>query len=284
MEYFEKQPQTCTSFRARVEQDEDPKKLGRVRVRIIGIHDKDSTNHPTENLPWAEQKTGITSRGTGHDMGSASVPGLGTYVWVTFPDGDYNYPVIEGACTMAAKKGSFGPEMTHPREEGPSGAKETSENSHEPESRSSLVKGKIKEPKSHDKLALYPFNSSSKSETGNTIINDDTPDNSRLGYLHSSGTYQEIKPDGTSVNKVILDKYMFTLGNSKEFIKGNYQASVNGNYTLEIKGDFVHKSASTKIKTGAYEIKAASVTENIDGSKTVSAADITMSAGVINLN
>jgi len=284
VEHFEKPQQVQTSYRARVEQDEDPKKLGRVRVRIIGIHDKDDTVHTTENLPWAEQKTGITSRGTGHDMGAASVPALGTFVWVTFPDGDYNFPVIEGACTMQAKKGTFGPEMTHPREEGPSGAKETSEDSHEPESRTKLVKGKIKEPKSHDKLALYPFNSSQKSETGNTIINDDTPDNSRLGYLHSSGTYQEIKPDGTLVNKVILDKYMFTLGQSKCFIKGNYTEAVNGSYKLEIKGDFVHKSKSTKITTGKYTLKASSVKETIDGSKTVSAGDITMSAGSINLN
>lgn len=41
-------------YRAIVEENEDPLELGRVRVRIIGLHSLDVEETPVENLPWAE--------------------------------------------------------------------------------------------------------------------------------------------------------------------------------------------------------------------------------------
>ena len=42
------------NYRAIVEDNEDPLDLGRVRVRILGIHSLDPTETPVDNLPWAE--------------------------------------------------------------------------------------------------------------------------------------------------------------------------------------------------------------------------------------
>ena len=36
-----------------VEDNNDPVKLGRCRVRIIGLHSSDRSIQPTDQLPWA---------------------------------------------------------------------------------------------------------------------------------------------------------------------------------------------------------------------------------------
>ena len=36
-----------------VEDRSDPKQLGRLRVRVLGLHTEDKTILPTEELPWA---------------------------------------------------------------------------------------------------------------------------------------------------------------------------------------------------------------------------------------
>jgi hypothetical protein len=41
-------------YRAIVEDNADPRQIGRVRVRIFGIHSFDEEETPTEHLPWAE--------------------------------------------------------------------------------------------------------------------------------------------------------------------------------------------------------------------------------------
>ena len=44
-----------------VENRSDPKKLGRVQVRIYGVHTEDKTAIPTADLPWAMTVNPITS-------------------------------------------------------------------------------------------------------------------------------------------------------------------------------------------------------------------------------
>ena len=44
-----------------VEDREDPKKVGRVRVRCLGYHTKDKVKLPTDDLPWAHVMNPITS-------------------------------------------------------------------------------------------------------------------------------------------------------------------------------------------------------------------------------
>ena len=44
-----------------VESREDPSQLGRVQVRVLGIHTDNKTSIPTEDLPWATVMQPTTS-------------------------------------------------------------------------------------------------------------------------------------------------------------------------------------------------------------------------------
>lgn len=74
----------------------DPLKLGRCKVRVIGLHTEDKTELPTADLPWATVMQPITSAamsGIGH---SPVGPVEGSWVIVIFNDEHKQYPIILG--------------------------------------------------------------------------------------------------------------------------------------------------------------------------------------------
>ena len=85
-------------YRGIVEDNNDPEKAGRVRIRIFSIH-SDNTNYiPTDTLPWAVPATSITSFGGGlRNIGHYKVPDIGSHVFVFFEAGDHNFPVYFAA-------------------------------------------------------------------------------------------------------------------------------------------------------------------------------------------
>jgi Gp5 N-terminal OB domain len=86
-------------FFGRVEdRHRDPATLGRVRVRVIGLHPDDPTLVPTEHLPWAIPIMPVTSSGV-NGIGMSSTGLLnGSYVFGFFADGeDAQVPVILGS-------------------------------------------------------------------------------------------------------------------------------------------------------------------------------------------
>ena len=79
-----------------VEDRKDPLKLGRCRVRIIGLMTDNKSILPTEDLPWAIPQQSITSAamsGIGH---SPVGPVEGTWVTVDFLDDEFQYPIMTG--------------------------------------------------------------------------------------------------------------------------------------------------------------------------------------------
>lgn len=87
-------------FQGVVEDRLDPLKLGRVRVRILGLHTEDKKEIPTEHLPWAYPISPITSASmTG--IGETPIgPVEGTWVIGFFRDGEScQEPVIFGTLT-----------------------------------------------------------------------------------------------------------------------------------------------------------------------------------------
>lgn len=66
----------------------DPARLGRVRVRITGIH---SSKIPTKKLPWA-----LPDTVAGFQCGIFFVPPIGSWVRISFNRGDPNYPIYSG--------------------------------------------------------------------------------------------------------------------------------------------------------------------------------------------
>ena len=66
----------------------DPLKLGRCRVRIIGLHSADKQELPTEDLPWASIMQPINSAATSGIGISPTGLVEGAYVIVIFQDGN----------------------------------------------------------------------------------------------------------------------------------------------------------------------------------------------------
>jgi hypothetical protein len=79
-----------------VESRNDPLKLGRCQVRIVGLHTEDKTVLPTSDLPWAYPVTPITSAGVS-GIGSAPIgPVEGSWVLIMFMDPDEQVPMMMG--------------------------------------------------------------------------------------------------------------------------------------------------------------------------------------------
>ena len=81
---------TTMSYLGCVEDNKDPRKIGRVRVRITPYSDL-----KTEELPWASPKLG--SCGNLSSAGGLNVPEIGSQVRVNFPSRDFTAPYYEGA-------------------------------------------------------------------------------------------------------------------------------------------------------------------------------------------
>ena len=80
-----------------VEDRQDPKKLGRVRVRCLGYHSENISDLPTSSLPWAHPMNPVTSA-TVSGVGQTPLGVVeGTWVVGFFQDGaDAQQPIIIG--------------------------------------------------------------------------------------------------------------------------------------------------------------------------------------------
>jgi len=80
-----------------VEDRQDPKTLGRLRVRCLGYHTEDLNKLPTKDLPWAHVMNPITSA-TVSGLGQTPLGAVeGTWVVGFFQDGsDAQQPIIIG--------------------------------------------------------------------------------------------------------------------------------------------------------------------------------------------
>ena len=107
-----------------IEDRNDPKQLGRFRVRVLGLHTEDKVILPTSDLPWASVITP-----SGGNSGLGQTPPFfvnGTWVLISFRDVDEQEPLIHGsisgkpavAGTAKESGGFFDPEGIYPKEAG----------------------------------------------------------------------------------------------------------------------------------------------------------------------
>ena len=83
----------------------------------------------------------------------------------------------------------------------------------------------------------YPYNHVHETESGHVFEIDDTPGAERLNRQHTTGTFEEIQPDGTRVTKVMGDDYEIVVKDKNVFVKGNLNITVEGDATFNVKGD-----------------------------------------------
>ena len=231
---IQKETQKVTGiYIAKVVNNKDPKKRGRVRVRIVGITGADI---PDSKCPWAEQMTPILSS-TKDITGISSVPDKGVYVYIQFLYDDPAFPIYTGICR--GKKDSS-PIF---KKEGGSVFEKKRKSTKIPD-----------EPESTSLNVKYPLCNVIETKEHNTIILDDTPGNVRIVFGHGkSGGYIEIRDSGDIVIKSSKHKWDLTKSNRttkvcghdytkvKEYRKTEIlkddTTTVDGNVTLKVKGN-----------------------------------------------
>jgi len=82
-------------FSGLVEGNNDPDKMGRIKVRVPLVYG-DSSQISTEQLPWALSR-GLPNGGSNRSGGIDWIPEPGDLVWVTFLDGEPEKPLWEWA-------------------------------------------------------------------------------------------------------------------------------------------------------------------------------------------
>jgi len=85
-------------YRGVVVDTADPKKKGRVRVRVFAVMEE-LTDTDKDSIPWAVPAQGLTSGGAGIGFGVFSVPQVDSFVFVFFEAGDPFQPVYFAEAT-----------------------------------------------------------------------------------------------------------------------------------------------------------------------------------------
>ncbi len=255
-----------------VEDRQDPKKAGRVRVRCMGYHSAKKIDIPTEDLPWASIMMPVTAGGNSGIGVSSHFLIEGTWVVGFFRDPAKQEPVIMGALpgvnstettnfTLASSSAvggqSKGGGFKDPNEKYPTtkyvGKPDTNLLAQElvSEHASNSVKestdswstasGSAEQPKSTQSSAKYPTNHVYETESGHYVEFDDTAGNERIHLYHKMGTFIEIDSAGNVIIKTVGNVTNIVAGNMDTYVKGNYSISAGGNIDIYAKGNLTEK-------------------------------------------
>jgi len=97
--------------------------------------------------------------------------------------------------------------------------------------------------------AKYPYNKTELTDSGHVFEVDDTPGAERIHQQHRSGTFQEVYPDGSKVEKVMADNFHITQQNEYKLNLGNYEVTIKKNKGERVEGDiFVHINGERSLK------------------------------------
>ena len=237
-----------------VEDRDDPKQIGRVRVRIFNVHpftasgSPDKVNVPTDHLPWALPINSIISAGIldgSKDGIGLSPTGImqGTTVFGFFADGnECQTPIILGTTA-----GIIGSDEDNELPRSATGINSAgSLKISKQVSAASPFPGEPSSPYN----AKYPYNKVFRTESGHLIEIDDTVSKERIHIMHKTGTYVEIDRDGQVVIKSVDNRFDVTTkdnnvyvgGNVNVRVKGNVNMLVDGTYTVESRGNMLFKA------------------------------------------
>jgi len=295
-----------------VEDVNDPLKLGRCRVRIVGLHTPNKTEIPTESLPWAHAMMpyhSASSSGVGFSP-TGILPG--TWVLGFFKDGDScQQPMILGTFGGINKLGNISSKTPSVGFNDPNDAFPKESYLDEPDTnklaRNEDIENTIVQKKKEDiddcnptalggswsepetpYDATYPKNHVHESESGHIFEVDDTPGAERLHRYHKSGTFEEIHPDGSVVHKIIGDDFLIVRKNNHVSVYGNLTVNVGDtikiysgkNLDIQVGGDArIHVAGNTTMQTDGNFIHSIKGTAQI-----ISGGNMTLSAPKIDLN
>jgi hypothetical protein len=293
-------------FQGVVEDRNDPLKLGRVRVRILGIHSEKNVSDlqtgegiPTDALPWAYPINSIQSASMNGIGETPLGPVEGTWIVGFSRDGRacqnlFYFGTLGGIPQEEPKNEGFNdPNKVYPKKDF-IGEPDTNRLARNENIDKTIVKkkkdGLDKDvPTANGKKwtelttaysAVYPFNHVFESESGHIIEIDDTKNAERIHQYHKSGTFEEIHPDGSRVLKVVKDDYEITIGDKNVHIKGVCNITIDGDSNLYVKGNVtelvdgnvdshVKGNVNQRVDGNVTETVLGNVTRNVSGTYTV---------------
>ena len=290
-------------FRGVVEDNVDPEKMGRCRIRVFGIHTPQKIKTkvegiPTSELPWAEPVLPMVEGGiTG--FGMWSVPLQGSHVMVFFENGNMLQPRYFGTVpgfpveTPDKTKGFSDPTGTYPttRLDEPDYHKlargdsfntgVTKKNADRKIGVSTAGGYSWSEPLS-PYAAEYPHNFVMAFHGGLMLEFDSTPGQTRINMHHlQSGSYIEIDQVGNMVIRNSGNRYDVTKrGARNEWAQLNF--NITGGIDVNIKAD-----ANVNVEANANVNVEAVGEVNVTGATSVnvtSVGNVNVTGATVNLN
>lgn len=294
-----------------VEDINDPKQVGRVKVRIYGYHSASTSDIPTSDLMWAMVGGPTTSSNlsgigqTPHGL----VNGVTVYGW--FLDGeDAQAPLVLGtlpgqpAAGPDPSQGFNDPAGQYPNyQPGESDVNRLARGSSNVDMLTTKKSNRVTGVSTADGdqgsapvwsqptstyAPKYPNNSVRMTTSGHIEEFDDTPGAERINRFHKSGTYQEINPDGTMITQIVTDNYTLIAGDDYINIDGKCFINVSGDARLQVGGDLYADVEGDKNEVigGDYNLKVGGdVNLKVGGDyNNTAGGDNTTQASTINLN
>ena len=107
---------------------------------------------------------------------------------------------------------------------------------------------------------VYPYNHVYETESGHIQEFDDTPGHERIHTYHKAGTFDEIRPDGSHVEKIVGHNYMIVAKDNDVHIIGTCNVTIDSDCQLYVKGDL-----NQHVKGDWNIIVEGSKVENVSG-------------------
>ena len=206
---------------------QDPFKVGRIQVRIQGIHSDDLVEIPDEKLPWAQVVAPITEGGT-NGLHNALGVQPGALVFGIFLDGQNSQlPLIFGSLPKLETESEVSSLSPEAQNTDYNGTKLTTiHDSKTPDS----VTGEDQLPNPYG--AVYPDNKVTKTRSGHVIEIDDSEGKERIHIYHKSGTFIEMHESGDVVTHH-KNGFRTVTGNDKLHVTGNLNIVADGHITMD---------------------------------------------------
>lgn len=246
-------------YRGVIEDNNDPYKLGRCRIRVWGIHDEMKVETveegiPTENLPWGEPCLGLLE-GSVSGYGLFSIPLQGSHVFCFFEGGNWEslryFATAPGLPVDApdATKGFNDPDGMYPRSDrldesdyhrlarGVSDGTVVEHKNNNLDLEVTKADGETWDEPESAYAAEYPHNIVLTTHGGITVEIDSTVGEERIHIFHPSNTYIEIDSVGNVVFRAEGGKFEITKGDVNKHIFGDENETVDIDKTKYIKND-----------------------------------------------
>lgn len=233
-----------------VESRQDPLKVGRVQVRVVGSHSADLNILPTSELPWCLVMLPTTSAGVSGIGQSATGLLEGSWVFGYFRDGDRRQePVIMGSLPgrpVAPANTTLGfndPNGIYPKYINEPDVNRLAVNDPDKPHPSLAIddanrvtgiqayNSEWDQPAS-TYAAVYPYNSVYESESGHIVEFDDTAGAERIHIRHRSGTRLEVAASGDQLSIIKGNNTIIIDNDNKVYIAGTSDITVNGDANI----------------------------------------------------